>query len=144
MSNVTGSTAKFFIAGIRVETTTPIFKNVVIVNTHAPKWGAIWDWSALPCVAVYERVRMVNCSSESEGAAVTLFHWLHHSSFDHCEFQMGKGPNPVYIYLYSTECEVKIKNCRFDGPREKCIGDRFGNNTIDWSEGNRFGEGKGR
>jgi hypothetical protein len=136
--NVSHSSAKIYIAAVRVEVTIPRFFDVAIAHTTAPNFGALWDWSTLPVVAQYIGCRFLNMTSETEGCAVTFFHWMHHSVIQSCSFAQGHGPAPKYVYLYSTEGVVKISGSFFDAPRRESIGDRFGNNTIDIEESNRF------
>jgi hypothetical protein len=136
--NVSQSSAKIYIAGVRVEVTIPRFFDVAIAHPSAPNYGALWDWSTLPVVAQYIGCRFLNMTSETEGCAICFFHWLHHSVIQSCSFAQGRGPAPKYVYLYSTESVVKITDCFFDAPREVSIGDRFGNNTIEIEDNNRF------
>jgi hypothetical protein len=136
--NISHSSARIYIAAVRVEVTTPAFFNVEIQNTWAPTFGAIWDWSTLSSVASYIGCRFANVSSGTEGCGMTFFHWLHHSVIQSCRFVGGKGPSPKYIYVYSSECVVEISNSYFDAPRKISIGERWGNNTIVVMDTNQF------
>ena len=129
-SNVSLASSTKFIAGIRVEGCCPAFKYVRISDTYAPRFGAVWDWSARPNVAVYEHCAFSNNTSGSEGAAVTVYHWMHQSVIDDCLFQMGRGAHPVYVYLHSSEAVVDVRNCRFDCDVARAIGGRFANRIV--------------
>jgi hypothetical protein len=137
-TNISYCYADIYIGGIRVETTTPKLFDVGIVNAYAPKYGGVWDWSTMDSVAIYTGCRFVNCSSENEGASLTLFHWLHRSIITKCLFARGKGKAPKYIYVYSTEAVVRISESWFDATQNVSIGDRFGNNSITIAESNHF------
>ena len=133
-SNVSLASSTKFIAGIRVEGCCPVFRYVRVSDTYAPRFGAVWDWSARPNVAVYEHCVFSNNTSGSEGAAITVYHWMHQSVIDDCLFQMGRGPHPVYVYLHSSEATIDVRNCRFDCDVALAIGGRFANTiSIDKS-----------
>jgi hypothetical protein len=136
--NISVSSARVYIGGVRVEVSSPNFFNVRIVHTTAPNYGALWDWTTVPAVAHYHSVVFDNMTSSTEGCGVTFFHWMHRSVIQHCIFVKGIGPVPKYIYLYSTESIVEISDSYFDAPREVAIGDRFGNNTYNIADSNRF------
>ncbi|OHS98104.1 hypothetical protein TRFO_35522 [Tritrichomonas foetus] len=133
-TNITKSVGTLYIAGIRVETTRPNFQYLKIINTYSPSFGAIWDWSTKPTTAIYYKCDFVNNSSETPGSAITLYHWLHQSQILHCSFSSGKGPDPYYVYLYSSECEVLIENCKFDQPKNVSVGSRYVGNNITFTD----------
>jgi hypothetical protein len=136
--NISVSTARVYIGGVRVEVSSPNFFNVRIVHTAAPNYGALWDWTTVPAVGRYHSVVFENMTSSTEGCGMTFFHWIHRSVIQRCIFVRGTGPVPKYIYLYSTECIVEISDSYFDALREVAIGDRFGNNTFNIAESNSF------
>lgn len=129
-TNFSKSIGKIYISGIRVETTQPNFQFVKFVSTFSPNFGAIWDWSVRPTQSIYNSCIFSNVTSKTPGAAITLYHWLQQAKIENCFFQKSKGPNPVYVYLYSSESDVLIENCHFDLPKNRSIGERYDGNNI--------------
>lgn len=137
-TNISHSTGTKFISGVRVESCCPVLKFVSVSNTHSPEFGAIWDWSARPNIALYDHCMFYNTSSDGPGGAITMYHWMHQSVIDNCHFRLGKGEKPVYVYVWSTESKVDIRNCYFDVQLQDAIGERFGNNEILVTHSNQF------
>ena len=129
-TNVTHSSSDLYISAIRVEETLPVFTNVMICHAHSKQYGAIWDWSTRPNVARYTGCSLINTTSESEGAGMTMYHWMHQSVIEKCYFSKGQGKSPVYIYIFSSESTVEVKDSWFDMDKDSAIGQRFPNNTL--------------
>lgn len=130
-TNISKSIATIYVAGVRVETTHPNFQFVKFENTFSPNFGAIWDWSVKPTTSIYYSCEFSNVTSKTPGAAITFYHWLQQAKIENCFFRRSKGPNPVYIYFYSSESDTMITNCHFDLPQNKSIGERYGGNNIE-------------
>ncbi|KAK8837642.1 hypothetical protein M9Y10_036174 [Tritrichomonas musculus] len=129
-TNISKSIGTIYIAGIRVETTRPNFQFVKFVSTYSKNFGAIWDWSTKPTTSIYFSCEFSNVTSDTPGAAITLYHWLQQAHIENCIFHGSKGPDPIYIYFFSSESDVLIQKCKFDLPENSSIGQRYDGNNI--------------
>jgi len=113
--NFSSNTATEWNSAIRFDRNGGTMKNSYFEKNKAHSCGCIFDFSWKPNNREVSFCNFINNTSLSRSAAVTLFHILHQSSYQNCNFALNickNGPNSILVMnIYSN---VSILNCTFD------------------------------